>query len=101
MSDAIATAQYQLSVTLVTKCVAVHNTRRLSDGLEVPDFRQVAKLHSDLSYSRRGPLVSIRYSSRAVIPCLFTVGSDRTENKCKENVKFSVQSIDFQWIVTG
>ena len=32
---------------------------------------------------------------------LHTVGSDRTENKCKENVKFSVQSIDFQWIVTG
>ena len=30
-----------------------------------------------------------------------TVGSNCTENRCTQNVKFSVQSFDFQWIVTG
>ena len=45
LSNAVATAQYPLSPTLVTKCVVASNSRRLSEGMETPDFRQVALRH--------------------------------------------------------
>jgi hypothetical protein len=45
LSEAVATAQYPLSSTVVKKCVVASNSRRLSEGMETPDFRQVALRH--------------------------------------------------------
>jgi hypothetical protein len=45
LSEAVATAQYPLSPTVVKKCVVASNSRRLSEGMETPDFRQVALQH--------------------------------------------------------
>ena len=45
LSQAVATAQYPLSSTVVKKCVVTSNSRRLSEGMESPDFRQVAIQH--------------------------------------------------------
>jgi hypothetical protein len=45
LSEAVATAQYLLSPTMVKKCVVASNSRRLSEGMETPDFRQVALRH--------------------------------------------------------
>jgi len=45
LSEAVATAQYPLCSTVVKKCVVASNSRRLSEGMETPDFRQVALQH--------------------------------------------------------
>ncbi|KAI0253588.1 hypothetical protein BJV78DRAFT_1122961 [Lactifluus subvellereus] len=45
LSEAVATAQYPHSPTLVKKCVAALHSRRLSEGMESPDFRQLALRH--------------------------------------------------------
>jgi len=45
LSEAVATGQYLLSPTVVKKCVVVSNSRNLSEGMETPDFRQVALQH--------------------------------------------------------
>jgi len=43
LSEAVATAQYPISPTMVKRCVAASNNRRLS--METPDFRQLAVQH--------------------------------------------------------
>ena len=45
LSDAVATAQYPPSPTVVRKCVVASSTRRLSEGMETLDFRQLALRH--------------------------------------------------------
>ncbi|KAF8224599.1 hypothetical protein L208DRAFT_1409990 [Tricholoma matsutake] len=45
LSEAVATAQFPLSLTLVKKCVVASNSRRLSEGMETPGFRQLALRH--------------------------------------------------------
>ena len=45
LSDAVATAQYPLSPTSVKKCAVLSNSCRLSEGMENPDFRQLALRH--------------------------------------------------------
>ena len=40
LSEAVATAQYPRSPTIVKRCVV--NSRRLSEDMETPDFRQLA-----------------------------------------------------------
>jgi hypothetical protein len=45
LSDAVAEAQYPSSPTVVKKCVVASNSRRLSEGMETPSFRQVALQH--------------------------------------------------------
>jgi hypothetical protein len=45
LSEAVATAQYPRSPTIVKKCVVASNSRRLSEGMETPDFRQLALRH--------------------------------------------------------
>jgi hypothetical protein len=45
LSDAVATAQYPHTPTVVKKCVVASNSRRLSEGMETPSFRQVALQH--------------------------------------------------------
>jgi len=44
LSEAVATAQYPISPTMVKRCVAASNKRCLK-GMETPDFRQVALQH--------------------------------------------------------
>lgn len=45
LSEAVITAQYPHSPTTVQKFVVTSNTRRLSEGMESPDFRQLALQH--------------------------------------------------------
>lgn len=45
LSEAVATAQYPLSLTVAKKCVVISNSRRLSEGMETTGFRQVALRH--------------------------------------------------------
>jgi hypothetical protein len=45
LSEAVATAQYPLRPTTVRKCVVTSNSRRLSEGMETPEFRQLALRH--------------------------------------------------------
>jgi hypothetical protein len=45
LSEAVATAQYPDATTMVKKCVVASNSRRLSEGMETLDFRQVALQH--------------------------------------------------------
>ncbi|PBK85186.1 hypothetical protein ARMGADRAFT_565846 [Armillaria gallica] len=45
LSDAITTAQYPVSKTEVVKCVVAPTSRRLSEGMEVPEFRQEVLQH--------------------------------------------------------
>jgi len=48
LSEAVATAQYpryRAGPTVVKKCVAASNSRRTSEGMETPSFRQVALQH--------------------------------------------------------
>jgi hypothetical protein len=45
LSDAVAKGQYPQSTTVVQKCVVASNSRRLSEGMETPDFRQLALQH--------------------------------------------------------
>lgn len=45
LSEAVATAQCPLSPTVVKKCVVASNSGRLSEGMETPDFRQLALRH--------------------------------------------------------
>jgi hypothetical protein len=45
LSEAVATGQYPLSPTVVKKCVVASNSRRLSEGMESPDFRQISLRH--------------------------------------------------------
>ena len=45
LSEAVHTGQYPAHTTLVNKCVVVSNTRRLSEGMGSPDFRQAAIQH--------------------------------------------------------
>jgi hypothetical protein len=47
LSNAVITAQYPQATTQVLKCVVSPSSRRLSDGMEVPDFRRVALQHYD------------------------------------------------------
>jgi hypothetical protein len=42
LSEAVATARYPRSPTVVKKCIAASNSRRLSEGMENPSFREVA-----------------------------------------------------------
>jgi hypothetical protein len=44
LSEAVATAQYPISPTMVKRCVAAPNNRCLK-GMEIPDFRQLALQH--------------------------------------------------------
>jgi hypothetical protein len=52
LSEAVATAQYPLSPTIVKKCLVAFNSRRLREGMETPDFDNSL---SHLSHSGRGP----------------------------------------------
>ena len=45
LSEAVHTGRYPASTTVVKKCVVVSNSGRLSEGMESPDFRQVAIQH--------------------------------------------------------
>lgn len=47
LNGAVATGQYPLRVspTIVTRCVVALNSHPLSEGMETPDFRQLALLH--------------------------------------------------------
>ncbi|KAK0234770.1 hypothetical protein EDD85DRAFT_845331 [Armillaria nabsnona] len=45
LSDAITTAQYPVSKTEVVKCVVAPHSRRLSEGMEVPEFRREVLQH--------------------------------------------------------
>jgi hypothetical protein len=45
LSEAVATAQYPLSPTVVKKCVVASNSGRLSEGVETPNFQQLALRH--------------------------------------------------------
>jgi hypothetical protein len=45
LNEAVATGQYPLTPTIVKKCVVASNSRRLSEGMESPDFRQLALRH--------------------------------------------------------
>ena len=45
LSQAVATAQYPTNPTVVKKCVVASNSHRLSEGMEIVDFRQVALQH--------------------------------------------------------
>ena len=45
LSDAITTAQYPVSKTEVVKCVVAPTSRRLSEGMEVPEFRREVLQH--------------------------------------------------------
>jgi hypothetical protein len=45
LSEAVATAQYPLSPTMIMKCVVASNSGRLSEDMETPDFRQLALRH--------------------------------------------------------
>ncbi|KAK0457756.1 uncharacterized protein EV420DRAFT_476493 [Desarmillaria tabescens] len=45
LSDAIAMAQYPVSKTDVFKCVVAPHSRRLSEGMEVPEFRREILQH--------------------------------------------------------
>ena len=45
LSEAVDTGQYPASTTVVEKCVVVSNSGRLNEGMESPDFRQVAVQH--------------------------------------------------------
>ena len=47
LSNAVITAQYPQVTTHVTKCVVSSASRRLSEGMEVADFRKVALQHYD------------------------------------------------------
>ena len=47
LNNAVITAQYPNETTHVSKCVVVPNSRRLSEGMEVPEFRRVALQHYD------------------------------------------------------
>lgn len=44
LSTAVITAQYPISPTIV-QCVVVSNSSRLSEGMDTPDFRQLALRH--------------------------------------------------------
>ena len=45
LSQAVVTAQYPYSSTIVKKCAVHYESCRLSDGMEIPDFRKVALQH--------------------------------------------------------
>jgi hypothetical protein len=46
LSEAVATSmRFSLSPTVVQKCVVTSSSHRLSEGMETPDFRQVALQH--------------------------------------------------------
>lgn len=45
LSEAVATVEYPLSPTMVKKCVVASNSRSLSEGMDTPDFRQLALRH--------------------------------------------------------
>ena len=45
LSEAVLAGQYPASATTVKKCVVVSNSGRLNEGMESPDFRQVAIQH--------------------------------------------------------
>lgn len=45
LSDAIATAQYPTTPTIIKKCVVASGSRRLSEGMESKDFRHLALQH--------------------------------------------------------
>ena len=45
LSEAVVTAQYPPLPTIVEKCVVAFTSRRLSEGMETPDFRQLALRH--------------------------------------------------------
>ena len=45
LSEAVATAQYPPSPTVVKRCIVASTSRRLSEGMESPAFRKVALQH--------------------------------------------------------
>ena len=45
LSEAVAIAQYPLRPTTIRKCVVTSPSRRLSEGMETPEFRQLALRH--------------------------------------------------------
>jgi hypothetical protein len=45
LNRAVITAQYPPEITHVNKCVVVPASRRLSEGMEVPEFRKLALQH--------------------------------------------------------
>lgn len=45
LSEAVAAAQHPSPPTVVKKCVVTSNSYRLSEGMETPDFRQLALWH--------------------------------------------------------
>ncbi|KAK0470706.1 hypothetical protein IW261DRAFT_1572894 [Armillaria novae-zelandiae] len=45
LSDAVITGQYPVSKTEVIKCVVAPTSRRLSEGMEVPEFRREVLYH--------------------------------------------------------
>jgi hypothetical protein len=47
LSNSVITAQYPQCSTSVMKCVVATASRRLSEGMEVPDFRKLALQHYD------------------------------------------------------
>lgn len=62
LSEAVITAQYPVSPTLVKRCVVVSKSRRLSEGMESLDFRQVALQH----YAAFRTLAEARWSAFAI-----------------------------------
>jgi len=59
LSDAVARGQYPSSCTAVKKCVVISRSRRISEGMETPDFRQVALQH----YAAFRPLAKAHWSA--------------------------------------
>ncbi|PIA12560.1 hypothetical protein COEREDRAFT_84042 [Coemansia reversa NRRL 1564] len=47
LNKAVITAQYPVETTHVAKCVVAPTSRRLSEGMEVPEFRKLALQHYD------------------------------------------------------
>ena len=73
LSEAVATAQYPLSTTVVKKCVVTSNSCRLSEGMETPDFRQVALQHYTAWATQEVYPTYTRLPSQSLLPW-FKVG---------------------------
>jgi hypothetical protein len=63
LSEAVATAQYPRSPTLVKKYVVAFNSHRLSEGMETLGFRQVALQH----YTAFRTLAETRWSGNIML----------------------------------
>jgi hypothetical protein len=47
LNTSIITAQYPVATTIVTKCIVASSSRRLSEGMEAPEFRRAALQYYD------------------------------------------------------